>query len=351
MKDDKVPDLNLVRVARSAARRVRKSYASLRDRRLRFRDVSRIPAHQRRPATPLIQFYSSVDNIGNYTPVLGSQQMLGIQPDTWCVHRRPIDFDFINRHYEGIIVGGAGLLDPVFAPFWHELHQHARLPTIIWGVGGCWPQDRQMSSDDRRIVGEVGNRCDLINVRDSLTAEYFGFRSASIAPCPTIAWLEQFRSMARGRATLVADHHRLVPADDLASISSCVRSHTADSLWTRNIQEPRFGLMDILRKRYFRADRVVTTRLHGAIIAYGLGIPYTALSWDDKVRAFHAEWGGGELVDIDGLPDALSHPLERPDRVSEPYARVREFGEQALAWMRAVTAVEDPGGRMTTVEL
>lgn len=331
-----MPDVKLVGVARSAARRLRKSYASLRDRRLRFRDLSGIPANHRRPATPLIQFYSSNDNIGNYTPVLGSQQMLGLAPDTWCVHRRPIDFDFINRHYKGIIIGGAGLLDPVFGPFWRELHQYARLPTIIWGVGGCWPPDRQMSEEDRRIIAEFGERCDLINVRDTLTAEYYGFRSAHVAPCPTIVWLEQFRSMVCGGATLVADHHHLVPAEDLEKISTAVRSHAEDVLWTRNVQEPRFGLMDILRKRYCRASRVVTTRLHGAIIGYGLGVPYIALSWDEKVRAFHAEWGGGELVDIDQLPDALSHPPEPPANLPESDRRVREFGQEARAWMQGL---------------
>jgi polysaccharide pyruvyl transferase WcaK-like protein len=41
---------------------------------------------------------------------------------------------------------------------------------------------------------------------------------------------------------------------------------------------------------------VVTSRLHGAIIAYGLGLPYVALAGDEKLREFHRLFGGGQLV-------------------------------------------------------
>jgi hypothetical protein len=337
---------NPLTVVRSLARRARQPYDSLRDRRVHFRDLSQISPRRRRPASPLVQFYSSNHNIGNYTPVLGSQQMLGMRPDTWCVHHRPIDFDFINQHYTGIIIGGAGLLDPVFAPFWREFHRHARLPTIIWGVGGCWPPDRQITDQDREIVAAVADRCDLVNVRDDLTAEYYGLRSATVAPCPTIVWLRQFRSRARGGSLLVADHHHLVPAEHLAAIRTCVLRHVAEPLSTRNIQEPRFGLMDILRKRYFPASRVVTTRLHGAIIAYGLGIPFIALSWDDKIRAFHTEWGGGQLVEMDDLPEALSQPSGPHARLPEADDRILEFGSRARAWVNSITNI--PSGLSAT---
>ncbi len=50
--------------------------AQQQDFRCKFFDLSKIKK-DRRPRSPIIQFYSSVDNIGNYLPVLGIQKMLG----------------------------------------------------------------------------------------------------------------------------------------------------------------------------------------------------------------------------------------------------------------------------------
>jgi len=92
----------------------------------------------RKPRSPIIQFYSSVDNIGNYLPILGIQKMLGQTPDTWCMHR-PVDFNFINKHYKCAIIGGAGLLDQCFEPFWEKLLNGCKIPMIMWGLGICLP--------------------------------------------------------------------------------------------------------------------------------------------------------------------------------------------------------------------
>ena len=68
------------------------------DFRCKFFDLSRV-IKNRKSRSPIIQFYSSTDNIGNYLPILGIQKMLGCIPDTWCMHRRA-DFNFINKHYK-----------------------------------------------------------------------------------------------------------------------------------------------------------------------------------------------------------------------------------------------------------
>ena len=103
------------------------------DRRVRFRDLARIPHERRQAATKILNFYSAVGNIGNYLPVLGIRKMLGCEPDTWNMHDRTIDFEFINRQYRCVVIGGAGLLDKGFEPFWSTFSRDCRLPTIIWG--------------------------------------------------------------------------------------------------------------------------------------------------------------------------------------------------------------------------
>lgn len=65
-----------------------------------------IPSEKRNPKSSLLQFYASPNNIGNYLPVLGIQEMLEEETDTWCAHDEYIDFDFINANYQGVIIGG-----------------------------------------------------------------------------------------------------------------------------------------------------------------------------------------------------------------------------------------------------
>ena len=61
------------------------------DRRCRFYDLRRVPAEKRKTRSEVIQFYSSANNIGNYLPVLGIQEMAGKETDCWCIHDRRID--------------------------------------------------------------------------------------------------------------------------------------------------------------------------------------------------------------------------------------------------------------------
>ena len=96
------------------------------DRRCRFHDLAQLPPDRRRARHRILQFYSSVDNIGNYLPVLGIHRLLGTRTDVWCMHDRDIDFDFINSQYRGVIVGGAGLLHQCFEPCWQRLARWPR---------------------------------------------------------------------------------------------------------------------------------------------------------------------------------------------------------------------------------
>jgi polysaccharide pyruvyl transferase WcaK-like protein len=78
---------------------------------------------------------------------------------------------------------------------------------------------------------------------------------------------------------------------------------------------------------------VVTTRLHGAIIAYGSRVPY-----DPKVRAFVELYGGGRLAQSPEHAMALL-AAEAPAIDPAPaVARSREFGARAAAFLAKATA-------------
>jgi hypothetical protein len=304
------------------------------DRRCRFYDLRRISPEKRQPRSTVLQFYSSSNNIGNFLPVLGIQEMLGLVPDTWCIHDRKIDFDFVNHNYRSVIIGGAGLFHPCFAPFWKNLQKNCKLPMIIWGVGGCFLDGQNESESCRAIIFQAAKRCDLINVRDDLSANYFGLNNANISACPTIVYLEGFNASRNG-PLLFSSHEKLVSDSETDQIQEVLQRSQKRFKYTTNEQRRFHGLNDIISQDYGASSVVVTTRLHGAIIAYGLGIPFVALPRDEKLREFGRLYGNGILIEqVSELPAALAK-IPNLSMSSIAIKAVREFGTQAKNWVLA----------------
>ncbi|MGH9585546.1 MAG: polysaccharide pyruvyl transferase family protein [Acidobacteriaceae bacterium] len=310
------------------------------DRRLAFNDISTLPRHKRRVTSHILQFYSAVDNIGNYTPILGIQKFLGFECDVWNIHRTPIDFEYINRTYKAIIIGGAGLLHRVFTGFWEEVAQSSHLPAVIWGVGGCFLDDETGSMAPKSIVRRVASIASHVNVRDKLTAEYYDFHEASISPCPTVNWLQPWKRTdeAARDSALYVSHPELERHDDRDAINSELRSTGIRYSFTDNIQRPRLGLYDIINRLYRPAGVVITTRLHGAIIAAGLGIPYIALARDEKVRAFAREWGGGCVIEsTSDLAPTLNGDVPFARELNPKfYTAGQEFALTVRTWLNSL---------------
>jgi polysaccharide pyruvyl transferase WcaK-like protein len=80
---------------------------------------------------------------------------------------------------------------------------------------------------------------------------------------------------------------------------------------------------------YQESDYVVTTRLHGAIIAYAFKRPYIAISFDPKVAAFNKLYGGGLCISsVDELKAGLlSDQFKAPSEYEKEIKRVRDFGK------------------------
>ena len=299
------------------------------DRRTRFRDVSRDRslAHPRSPR--VLQFYSAVPNIGNFTAALGVQTLLGTPLEVWNAHQRPIDWAWIHDRYRAVIVGGAGLLHPAFAPFWDELDRECRLPVVLWGLGGCWP-DHGRSPAASSAAARVGARAALVQVRDPRSAEEHGWRDAEIAACPTLAFVREgylhLRRTSRRPRLLFANHPELVTEDETRRIRAVLASKGRFAS-TDHGETRWWGLHEILSRRYVTASRVVTTRLHGAIIAASLGVPWIALARDAKLRAFATRTAGGVCVDdVAALDDALAARV-RPAPALAPTAQ-RAFAKR-----------------------
>jgi polysaccharide pyruvyl transferase WcaK-like protein len=317
-----------------------KSYFLNHDGRCRFYDLSMVASRNREACSPIIQFYSSSYNIGNFLPVLGIRKMLSQTPDTWCSHDKNIDFNFINKYYKCAIIGGAGLLHKDFEPFWEKLLNECKLPLIIWGIGVCILDGKRDTSVDKKIVKEVAKRCDLINVRDDLTADYYGLDKAYISACPTIAYLQDFRYLVskNNHTVLFSSHEELVDDAETERIRATIARVTKKYKYINNNQQRYIGLEYMIKHYYCKSSLVVSTRLHGAIIAYGLGIPYIVIPRDEKLRAFCRMYSNGVSVENEKqLENALR---EGKVRVTQEIQLddVLKFGNQARKWILSKTS-------------
>lgn len=277
---------------------------------LKFRDLSKLPPDLRFPKSKIIQFYSSVNNIGNYLPVLAIQKLMGVEFDTWNIHDKYIDFNFINTHYNGAIIGGAGLLYNCFENFWVRFANECKLEYVIWGVGGSYPDGEKNPCVHPNVIKSTFGRLRLVNVRDNLTANLYDFYNPHITVCPSIFYLNKFfkRQNEKRNFILYSHHHQLVDISETIKIRNTLSDFNEDYVYTDNIQTNECGFYKIL-ELFDNSKLVITTRLHGAIIAYGLGIPYIAIARDNKLREFYNLFGNGILLeDINELHSTLESP-------------------------------------------
>ncbi len=277
----------------------------------------------------IIQFFSTSRNIGNYTPVWGIRRMLGplrhrVTPADVrdCERIDPAGFDLI-------LVGGAGLLNRYFEPFWRWLARQ-RKPVVLWGIGVCLPHpgtrvgDSQAGGVDPALLRALRSRIVAANVRDELTEEMYDL-GADISYCPTAVYLKDRPARAsRRRHILCAVHPELVTAGEartLAGTATLVTDHTVKN---------RFPGFPLILVKYRRSRLVVTTRLHGAIIANSLGIPYLGFSRDRKLDEYARMYRGGLLLpSLTSLPGAVADVAGGRLALPEPVidlARIEAFG-------------------------
>lgn len=298
-------------------------YGHLRlDRRHRFRDLRRISPPTAR--SPVLQLYSHNDNIGNYLPTIAIRELLGICADTWSIHDQGMDLEFVNQTYAIIVIGGGGLFHPTFGGFWERFLEECRVPYCIWGVGVCVPDTNGDGARPSFAMRRVVRGARAVILRDTLSAELLSAPAAVVEPCPTVAyvgmrrWSDPAAARPDRRASVLYSGRSdgLLPIRDREGMDLALRELAGVRLrCTDNIQRRGTGVRDIVRL-YARSDIVVTTRLHGMIIAAALGVPYVALARDDKMRAFQEDWGsdrGMVVEEPSGIIEAV-HGLRRCER-------------------------------------
>jgi polysaccharide pyruvyl transferase WcaK-like protein len=265
--------------------------------------------------------------------------MLDEELDLWNIHKSPVDWEFVHKNYDQVIVGGAGLLHSVFEKFWKDLDQNCKLPIIIWGIGVCLPENDSTKGVAKDVVQSVFSKSVFANVRDELTRDFYQLPTdISITACPTLVYVaNEFNVAAKGKSgknILHSSHLDLEPTSATPKIKEMIEQAGFNYRFTANVESKKYPLKKIL-KMYQKCDYVVTTRLHGAIIAYAFKRPYIAISYDPKITAFHKLYGGGLCItDVDQLPQVLKGEKYKVlGQYESELAKIKQFGKGIAAYL------------------
>jgi polysaccharide pyruvyl transferase WcaK-like protein len=279
--------------------------------------------------------YANRSNIGDWLAARGIQSLL----DRFQVVEHFCDEPFVpetlrqlaaTTERDFIIIGGGGLFMDYFTPFWEGFRDIARrTPFCVWGVG-CCDHKLGQSRASRDLLDGILQQSRLSIVRDRLTRDYL--RPFILPPpitCPAINAVTTPPGDPTARL-LHVDHLGII--GDVAYEFMC---RTAERFATRTNRSYRkfnnliragdTGALAKALEQYASADLVLTSRLHGCIIAVAMGRRVLAVSGDGKVDSFMHSAGLGEwvidLANLDSLPTRLAELPQQPSP--------REFVETA----------------------
>ena len=197
-----------------------------------------------------------------------------------------------HRPSTKIIIGGGGLLQECFAPFWSELLK-TKLPFVLFGVGVNEMQDKRKITS-REIMKQLAFRAHAIHVRDNWSQDLFQFGQSNpvtVGVCPSVNYLvSEFKTAQSASPGNLL--HVLHPVDvrlaggDPEAHRKCVKDLANDLDLTYDETNHIKEDIRVLARRYQRARIVVSSRLHGCIFSFAFGVPFVPIVSDKKTEVF-----------------------------------------------------------------
>ena len=291
--------------------------------------------------------FANRSNIGDWLSAIGIQKLLGDVEVTEHLCDAPFVDDTLSALAQAseedlIVIGGGGPFMDYFEPFWEGLLDVAgHVPFVIWGVGYC-DLKREPSRASRSLMDAVASRARLCVVRDDLTHRHLaGCSLPTPVPCPSLAAVDRTIEPAFG--LLHVDNYSTAGADVYEAMEERGRAFantTGRYLRKTNNRIDsgnRAALVETLAK-YAASDLVLSSALHGCILAVAMGRKVLAVSGDWKIEAFMEAAGLGAWVlaqeDTDRLPSLLDRLTTQPDR-GEFVLRSRTANEVVAAHVLA----------------
>lgn len=267
--------------------------------------------------------YANRSNIGDWLCAKAMQRLLRPLP----VKEYLCDEPFVEQTLVGlralpprslVVVGGGGLFMDYFAPLWEGLRAlTVQLDICVWGAGYC-DLKAEASHPPLDTVQEVIRNSRLCVVRDELTRGHLGDCEipAPIA-CPSMHLVE---ATPPGGALLHVDNFTTAGEAVYEVMDEVCRFFAAQSgrTYTKTNNRIERSSEVELRQRlslYRSSGLVVSSGLHGCIIAVAMGRPVVAVSGDRKIDEFMSMAGLGKWVldtsEVHHLPRLLQRLHEQ----------------------------------------
>ena len=243
--------------------------------------------------------YANKGNVGDYISYLGIRQIIGVEGiELFCspVWEKQLA-EYIKRVKQRnpkcvLMIGGGGLLQPVFENFW-QLVLASELPFVCLGIGINKMPGRGELSDE--LLTKIATQAQQIGVRDTYTHDYLTKLSGKpvyLGICPSVNYVNRFfwNSQPSSRNVLL---HMFHPSDlrlagaDLQLITEVLKGVAK----TLNLNYQEHSNMSADHKQMLatvaQARVVVSSRLHGCIMSFASGTPFLPVYCDEKIQAFN----------------------------------------------------------------
>lgn len=238
----------------------------------------------------LYYVYADYINSGDFASHLGVRFLANTQGvNIRCFEAS--QYLFQNGSNTRLLIGGGGLLQPCFEPFWKKVVDR-KIQYALFGVG-----INQLGSIRKEMKGlllkKIAANAFSIHVRDEYTAEILrnmGAKSVSVGICPSVNYLRSDRFQSRSKSKHLL--HVIHPADlHIANVNTDkLRSHLRKISLGLNLGYKETvhleGLSPRLIRKYENAAIVITSRLHGCIFSSAFKKPFIALGTDVKTTNY-----------------------------------------------------------------
>lgn len=296
--------------------------------------------------------FANRSNIGDWLSARGIQSLLAPLEITEHLCDEPFVQGTLVRlaaaHPKDLIViGGGGLFLDYFAPFWEGFSEIAeRVPFGIWGVGYC-DLKLEPSHPPASLIQNIVRQSSLCLVRDDLTRNYLQpYALPAPVSCPSLLEIEPPPSRRYG--VLHVNNYTTAGAEAYDAMRACGeefagRTGRVYQETNNRVQPGSERELAATLRLYAASDIVLSSALHGCIIALAMGLKVLAVSGDHKIEAFMRVAGLGDWVcdinEVDSFPqhlEALSTQKSASNFVSSVQQRNLAFAEQVGSLARMI---------------
>lgn len=268
--------------------------------------------------------FANRSNVGDWLSARGIQALLDAGPVRELLCDEPFVAETIDvlsaaGPEDAVVIGGGGLFMDYFEPFWRAFEPLSlRLSFFIWGVGYC-DLKQEPSLAPRELLSAVAGRSRRCIVRDELSRDLLGLPGLpDPVPCPALNVLSE---AAGGHGILHVDNYSTAGAETYEAMEEAARRFAGETgrpfRKTNNRIPP--GSEEALARcleAYACSDLVLSSALHGCVIALAMGKKVLAVSGDRKIDAFMDAMGLGAWV-LEASPEAgiaggLSRLVDQP---------------------------------------